>query len=530
MKISQWQKVGVVGCIAAGSLVAAQPALADSHRPFSASSAFGLIAETHDGATQLFSQSFVAGDPQTPLGSPWAGNGTTTEYNALGYSSTDGYAYAIANSWSGGNRNLLQIGSDGSVVDLGAVDGLAGGFINNGAIVDGRHLLVIDQGGRTLYSIDVQTRKATTRALSEAWRAADFTPSKDPNVVWGVYGDIIQRLNLTTGKVDTFANTLSDTSTGGSIFTYPNGDLGFVTGGGRIIRFRVDDPDAAAPAFTHVSNTQGAGSSTADGTSVGGYQATPPTGHQPFDPNANLGLWSPSNPGSTPTQLYSVDLTKPNTPSAPLGAPWAGNGRVNTYNALSYNTQDGYAYAITGNFGTRDNHLIQIGSDGTVTEIGKLTSDNGNPGAFLHVGTIVDGKLLATEPGLGLLLSIDLKTARYTQTTLSGATWRAADFTSNDGRYLWGAIDNTFQRIDLSTGTVREFANTVVPTSATYGSGGILNAPGGDFVLSGNGGDGSVYRFHVANPGSDSPTFSLVAKGTGPASGDNDGTSTVDAG
>jgi hypothetical protein len=345
-------------------------------------------------------------------------------------------------------------------------------------------------------------------------------------VLWGFHDVTAYRLDLRTGEISGFP--LSGLSfTGGAVFSYPNGDFGLSADNGNLYRLRVTSGDADVPRFTIVSTSSTPSSSTADGTAIGENTDVFP----PFTTGTPLGLWASSIPGGT--QLHAVDPTRPEAPATLLGTPWTGNGRVDTYNAIAFNKADGYVYAITGNDKTADNRLIKVASNGAVREIGRLqhATEGWMAGNFLHNGTIVGDKLLATSKGARWLLSVDLTTAKYTQIDLSDE-WKSSDFATNDGVYLWGIDRDRIQRLEIATGKVTTFANTVTPTSVRVG--GIMNGSEGDFIASSNDSEtgttqGTVYRFHVTNPASDAPTFTLVATGTGPVAGDNDGTSTLDA-
>ena len=429
----------------------------------------------------------------------------------------DNYVYAVSGGWQVGNNDLLQVGSDGSVVDLGPIVGLPKGpFYNNGTIVDGKTLLVAAQHSSTLYRVDLRTRQAVASQLSATWSCADFASSANPDLLWGVYGGMIQRLSITTGTVDTFVNPLGGMS-GGSIATAPNGDLVFTDEGGLITQVHVDGAESDRPTFSRISSVRGPASSTADGTAIG--ERTAP-GHEPFDRRTPTGFWVPSDPGAS--QRYSVDLTKRGAPATAIGSPWSGDGVTDRYNALSFDTASGYLYGITKN----ENLLVQVGRDGSVVTIGKLTNASGQPAGtdFFNNGTIVGGRLIAAGGGgYRWAISIDLKTAVFRQFSLSDS-WQAADFASNDGTYLWGVYQDKIQRLEIATGRVTTFRNTVTRRDARIG--GILNAPNGDFVVSDNS-HGRSYRFHVTRPASATPTFTVVGTGAVPVTVDSDGTSTV---
>src|SRR5262249_42743299 len=81
---------------------------------------------------------------------------------------------------------------------------------------------------------------------------------------------------------------------------------------------------------------------------------------------------------------------------------------------------------------------------------------------------------------------------------------------------------NYLTRIDPVTGAVDRFAQTVIPNTTAAGAAWTFG--NGNLGLSNNA-DGTIYQIAIANPNSATPTFTLVASATGPASGSNDATS-----
>jgi len=538
MRIGIRHSAAVAGCLVAGTIAAGvlvgapQAHAATGHQPFAQDAATALVARPDaSGAEQLYKKDLTADAAAlVTVGDAWQGNGRTKQYNALGFSKTDGYVYAISGAYGEiGGHNLLQVGSDGSVVDLGPLVGDVPDvtdFVNNGTIVDGKHLLVSAFYGSKVWSVDLKTRVTTATTLDQAWRPADFVSLGDENVLWGVQADKAYRADLRTGRVSAFPFTPLNFK-GGAVFAYPNGDIGLSADDGHLHRVRVTGADTDAPAFALVSTIDSPASEAGDGTAIQENADV----FLPFDKNKPFGLWASSIPGGT--QLHLVDPSQPEAPATALGAPWTGNGRVDSYNGIAYNKADGYVYAITGSFQQSDNRLVRIGRDGTVREVGRLqhATEGWFAGSFFNNGTIVDGKLLIAAHGFNWLISVDLATAKYTQIDLS-EDWKSSDMTSNDGRFLWGVNGASFQRVEIATGRVTSFPNTILPSSIRVG--GIMNGNDGDFIASSNDSSdgvvqGTVYRFHVTDPGSDNPGFRLVATGRGPVSGDNDGTSNVDA-
>lgn len=524
MKLAWWHKTAITGCIGTATLMAGLPAHAidSEQQPFDQSQPAALIARPDaSGMEQLYKQDLSkTGAPLVKVGGPWKGNGSTSRYNAMGFNQADGFAYALASAWGEGNRNLLRIDKKGTVLDLGPTSGpvrLPANFINSGTILDGR-LLVSGTYEKAIYAVDLETRESTRIELTDTFRGADFTSLGNPNVLWTAHDGAVQRVDLTTGKVDTWRDVLPTTVTrSGAVFAYSNGDLGVSSDDGLLTRYEVRHPDSPNPDFEMVSQGPAPASPSADGTAIGENIDV----HQPFDPSAPLGFWAAVNDSGT--QLHTVDVTASNAPLTPVGDVWTGDGTDHEYNAIAFNRADGYLYGITN----KSHTLIRIGSDGTVVEIAEVTAKHRGelPDAFLNNGMIVDGKLIAMFDQSNILLSIDLKTGVADWTDLA-APWNMADFTTNDGVYAWGFFENKVQRLTIETGDISTFENSVTPWIR---AGGIINATSGDFIVGDNSGSGTSYRVHVAEPGSAAPMFTLVGTGSVPKTGDADGASTVDA-
>jgi uncharacterized repeat protein (TIGR01451 family)/fimbrial isopeptide formation D2 family protein len=89
-------------------------------------------------------------------------------YNAIAYNPVDNYIYGLRGPAPG---TLVRIGSDGSVVDLGAIANLPNASIMGEIAPDGAYYVGI---GFTLYRIDIPTRTATAIALNRSLNGADL--------------------------------------------------------------------------------------------------------------------------------------------------------------------------------------------------------------------------------------------------------------------------------------------------------------------------------------------------------------------
>jgi uncharacterized repeat protein (TIGR01451 family) len=224
------------------------------------------------------------------------------------------------------------------------------------------------------------------------------------------------------------------------------------------------------------------------------------------------------------TQLYRLVYGAGSTTFEAVG-PAAGL----QYNALSFNQDDGYLYAIGLSTSVRG-HLLQIDSAGGVTDLGLVSGlPTGASGSnSLVTGAFdADGDLYLAENRItNVIYRVDLGTQTATSITLSQSV-RLADWAFVGG-VLWGVEvpDSTdLVRIDPSTGAVTRFANDVVPAD-NPGYGAAWTYGNGHLGLSSNG-TGQVYEVAITDPTGATPTFELVSTVTGPSSAQNDGASCV---
>ncbi|MGW3953678.1 DUF6923 family protein [Streptomyces sp. NPDC004752] len=191
--------------------------------------------------------------PGTVSFSPLGPNGPG--YNAIGVDPDTQYIFAMRRD----NNHLLQINRTGSVKDLGAIAGLPstanyyiGGFDKAGDFYIA--------GNKTpLYKVDTNKRVVVSKtALSSPLGGGVGDITYSAGFFWSATIDGgIQRINPTTGKVDTFSGMVPATKQGyGGAFTYGNNDLGFFDNGGTLYRVAVKNPANAAPTFTLVSSQE----------------------------------------------------------------------------------------------------------------------------------------------------------------------------------------------------------------------------------------------------------------------------------
>jgi uncharacterized repeat protein (TIGR01451 family) len=224
---------------------------------------------------------------------------------------------------------------------------------------------------------------------------------------------------------------------------------------------------------------------------------------------------------STPTVLYAAATNGNGSTSFTA----VGGASGVQYNAIAYNTADNYIYGLTN--GTSDGFpagsLIRVGQDGVVTRVGTTVFSGSVLGSF----SPADGYFYtyATPNGVPSLQVIDVTSGSLVRvTTLSGDAVVGNDIAYMGG-YFWSANARFISRIDPATGVTTQWANSFATGEAatdtagaawTYGNGNL----GFSYNASGN-----IYQVAIPNPAAATPTFTLVSTNPGPASAQNDGTS-----
>lgn len=191
-------------------------------------------------------------------------------YNALAFRESDQYLYAIR-----GDGNLLKIGRGGVVEDLGDV-GLPAGNFNQGTFgagddADVYYVRSVEALG-TVFVIDVEAGTSTTLDLSQNVPNVSDIVYVD-GFLFGLINDNAWRIDAASGAVSPLAMGLGfGAATFGAQWTYGNGDIGVSNNDtGNISRIAIDDPAAAARAFTRVFTVAGPTSSNNDGAAcIGG--------------------------------------------------------------------------------------------------------------------------------------------------------------------------------------------------------------------------------------------------------------------
>ncbi|MEU6215590.1 hypothetical protein ABZ891_37575, partial [Streptomyces sp. NPDC047023] len=176
-------------------------------------------------------------------------------YNAIGVNPDDNFVYGIAPLLD--PPHLVRIDNQGTVNDLGVITGLpAAGYVAGGFDEDGNYY-VASTNTNTLYRVDTTTRVATPVPLSTQLSPAIADISYSNGYFWGADANgTVRRIDPTTGQVTSFTGVLPTGTTYGGVFTYGNGDIGFINNAGVLRRVAIANPASATPTFSTLSTQQ----------------------------------------------------------------------------------------------------------------------------------------------------------------------------------------------------------------------------------------------------------------------------------
>ncbi|MGA2211619.1 MAG: hypothetical protein ABSH30_18555, partial [Acidimicrobiales bacterium] len=250
------------------TLSPAAPAVSNTGSPGTAfSCATPTIFLAQASPTQLYDSLYGAGSTS------FAKIGTTHgwNYNGIGYDPSNKYLYGVSvpsTSKSYPAGHLLEIGSTGSVDDLGAITGdsyLTTYGANNGAF-NGSDFWVTSPGDTVADEVSLGSKPAVVHKVTitpaKSWHPVDFT--SDAGFMWGMATNAghvyMYRLNLTSGAVSTFAapSGVALSASYGAAWTYGNGNLGFdANTTGALYQISVTDATSSKPTFALVSSYTG---------------------------------------------------------------------------------------------------------------------------------------------------------------------------------------------------------------------------------------------------------------------------------
>jgi len=276
----------------------------------------------------------------------------------------------------------------------------------------------------------------------------------------------------------------------------------------------------AAIAFLGASSSLTLSASAASGGDAG----------DPFDDSTQRVFASKSSSQSDPTGLY--ELTP--GPSSYSFTSIGGDADL-VYNALTFNPDDNYLYAISGNplgSGVKAGSLLKIGEDGDYEVVGSTQyTDPDDASKQIYIGAIDTDSdtfyVMNGDPGNpSQLIVVPLGGGAAPAPVALSQTWDnvglGSDFTFSNG-FLWSLGDDSIARIDPSNGDVDTYSVPAAADSSNNDQAGAAwTFRGGDLGFSYNG-SGTVIRIHVTNPSAGTPTFAVVSAKAGSGSGQNDG-------
>lgn len=220
----------------------------------------------------------------TTLGSPG-----TPAYDAMGYSPVENVIYGVGYTSFRGNE-LMRIGADGSVVNLGAMTLSGGGALPvqnyaGGAFSPTGEYYISSRNNSTLYRVDVTTRVATPVLTHSVFGGIIDFAFVGSDIYAPVTDVQLARINVASGTV---TNIVTGGSGGGaaSVWGSPNGGL-FSMSGGTLWQWNLTTG-------SRIALGSGPATSDADGTNC-------PTADIRF--NADLSVTKTNTPASGPNDL-----------------------------------------------------------------------------------------------------------------------------------------------------------------------------------------------------------------------------------
>lgn len=204
-----------------------------------------------------------------------------------------------------------------------------------------------------------------------------------------------------------------------------------------------------------------------------------------FTCNDSKLLYSGTESGTT--TLYDVAYAANPFTRTPLGST------TNiAYNAMGYNTQDGFVYAVRSEAGANTNHLVKIGANGVSTDLGAVSGlPTSSPGAYVSGDFDNAGNLYVSNEGATNIYKINVASMTATAVTLSQQV-SLSDIAYHNGLF-YGVRNSNSQlvSIDPTSGTVTNIGST------SYGTGvfgAMMGACDGVYGIANNGG---YYKFDL---------------------------------
>ncbi|MFC4609394.1 DUF6923 family protein [Streptomyces maoxianensis] len=251
--------VGIVAGLAsslpaspAGAAVPAPAAaVAQKHPDGNPVACDGQVYASFGDPDQLYTADRGPGTVQfTPLGGP-----TPFLYNAIGVNPHDRFLYGT--TFGNANNDLVRFDGNGDFTNLGAIAGLPPALYISGTFdKKGNYYVLADNTGE-IYQIDVDSRSVT--GVIDVPELADpeldvFDIAFRGGFLWGsTDSGAITRIDIANESVDFFPGVLPGGEDFGGVFTYGNGDLGFLRNSGQLIRVHVKNAAGFNPSFAVLS-------------------------------------------------------------------------------------------------------------------------------------------------------------------------------------------------------------------------------------------------------------------------------------
>lgn len=253
-----------------------------------------------------------------------------------------------------------------------------------------------------------------------------------------------------------------------------------------------------------------------------------------------LGVVHLSSGTTGSSQLYTGTRTGWSLTFSPSGTA---TPEGSAHQGLAFRASDGRLYAVEVTAGPEGPHLLTIDGTGAVTRLGVLTSLAARPGTVAG-GTFGEGAYADTYLTVvrdtsgalagGSLLAVDISadgTLTETTTPLDLPDHVRLGDVAPSGGYLWGVYGQEMYRIDPADGSTASWTlpeGTVGPAPETVF--GVAWATGDGEMSFGSQQSGQVTELSVSDQGSDTPTFSVVARHGAPIDTQSDGTYAPPAG
>ncbi len=358
-----------------------------------------------------------------------------TVYNAIGYRTQDNYIYGIVYNKS----ELVRVGSDGSVANLGVVPGLPLSVADSGAFSPSGELWIkFDGNNNKMYKIDVTTSPATftVLTLSQSIDTNDIAFNPIDGMIYAVNRSTLTMVDPTTGAVTNFGSGLPGLS--GSHFFDAHGNFYIqVNANGNIYIVDIG------------TNGNGSGASTLIGT---------PTGRLSQVDGASCN-------GPAPVETVDTDSFK----SVKLTNDADSNGVINLGDTVTYTIHfANRGVGFINNLQIKDQLptglTIATAGSQTITTTGSGSSITANP-AYTGAGSGSTSDLFASGSTLGGNSSV---TVTIDAVIGSGVAGTIGNQSSTTGTQLSAPVlsDNASQTSDLPASLQGGTFNLTVPAGS----------------------------------------------------------------